>query len=137
MKCPRCGANNADDARVCGSCGAELVASVTEDDVDELMGQLPTVAAQRREEEERTRLLQKFAEQTRVLDDETQLVDGETQLLDGERDEETRLLQDETRLLDDRDADGEPAGEDDNVTVPGVIPVDATQLRPVARQHDE
>ena len=92
------------------------------------MGELPTVAAQRREEEERTRLLEKFAAQTRVIEDETQLLpDDETQLLADDEDLE------EEELVEDEDLDDESEDE----LVPGVIPVDPTMLRPVAHQHDD
>lgn len=66
MRCPSCGAQNADDARTCTACGASLIGGPTEEEIDELLGELPTVAAERAQEEQ-TRLI---AEQTALLVDE-------------------------------------------------------------------
>ena len=67
MRCPNCGAENANDAPVCAMCGADLLPEPTDAEVDELMGELPTVAAERAREEERTRLI---AERTALLEKE-------------------------------------------------------------------
>lgn len=50
MRCPHCGAENADNAPVCTSCGANLGGSdLLEDEVTKLIDQLPTTVARRGE----------------------------------------------------------------------------------------
>ena len=118
MRCPHCGTDNADDVLVCASCGASLEGGVTDADVDALMDQLPTVVAQR--VEERTRhLSEALAEETQLLvdADETVLVEPSAEEDDAGESEPD-----------------EPAGD---LTEPGIIPVDATILRPRAKQTDD
>ena len=136
MRCPHCGTDNADDVLVCASCGASLEGGVTDADVDALMDQLPTVVAQR--VEERTRhLSEALAEETQLLDDagETKLIEdvAETQLLVDA--DETVLVEPSAEEDDAGESEpDEPAGD---LTEPGIIPVDATILRPRAKQTDD
>ena len=136
MRCPHCGTDNADDVLVCASCGASLEGGVTDADVDALMDQLPTVVAQR--VEERTRhLSEALAEETQLLDNagETKLIEdvAETQLLVDA--DETALVEPSAEEDDAGESESdEPAGD---LTEPGIIPVDATILRPRAKQTDD
>ncbi len=109
MRCPHCGASNADDAMLCAVCGERLkepgetisTAEVTEEAVDELMGQLPTVVAERAAEE--TRLLQERARQNA---ENTRLMEAETRLLSNiEYEYEDELLDDEEEPEDEADAE--------------------------------
>ena len=136
MRCPHCGTDNADDVLVCASCGASLEGGVTDADVDALMDQLPTVVAQR--VEERTRHL------SEALDEETQLLDnaGETKLIEDAAETQLLVDADETVLVEPS-AEEDDAGESEpdepagDLTEPGIIPVDATILRPRAKQTDD
>ena len=136
MRCPHCGTDNADDVLVCASCGASLEGGVTDADVDALMDQLPTVVAQR--VEERTRHL------SEVLAEETQLLDnaGETKLIEDAAETQLLVDADETVLVEPS-AEEDDAGESEpdepagDLTEPGIIPVDATILRPRAKQTDD
>ena len=136
MRCPHCGTDNADDVLVCASCGASLEGGVTDADVDALMDQLPTVVAQR--VEERTRHL------SEVLAEETQLLDnaGETKLIEDAAETQLLVDADETVLVEPS-AEEDDAGESEHdepvgdLTEPGIIPVDATILRPRAKQTDD
>ena len=126
MRCPHCGANNADDALLCTTCGEPLedlleaeaapAIEVAEEAVDELMEQLPTVVAERAAEE--TRLLQERARQ---------------------HEEDTRLMEAETRLLSqieplefDADADDDDLlyDEDDDLTTLQEDPADGELVEP-------
>ena len=136
MRCPHCGTDNADDVLVCASCGASLEGGVTDADVDALMDQLPTVVAQR--VEERTRhLSEALAEETQLLDDA-----GETKLIEDAAETQLLVDADETVLVEPS-AEEDDAGESEpdepagDLTEPGIIPVDATILRPRAKQTDD
>ena len=136
MRCPHCGTDNADDVLVCASCGASLEGVVTDADVDALMDQLPTVVAQR--VEERTRhLSEALAEETQLLDNA-----GETKLIEDAAETQLLVDADETVLVEPS-AEEDDAGESEpdepagDLTEPGSIPVDATLLRPRAKQTDD
>ncbi len=136
MRCPHCGTDNADDVLVCASCGASLEGGVTDADVDALMDQLPTVVAQR--VEERTRhLSEALAEETQLLDNA-----GETKLIEDAAETQLLVDADETVLVEPS-AEEDDAGESEpdepagDLTEPGIIPVDATILRPRAKQTDD
>lgn len=136
MRCPHCGTDNADDVLVCASCGASLEGGVTDADVDALMDQLPTVVAQR--VEERTRhLSEALAEETQLLDNA-----GETKLMEDAAETQLLVDADETVLVEPS-AEEDDAGESEpdepagDLTEPGIIPVDATILRPRAKQTDD
>ena len=100
------------------------------------MDQLPTVVAQR--VEERTRHL------SEVLAEETQLLDnaGETKLIEDAAETQLLVDADETVLVEPS-AEEDDAGESEpdepagDLTEPGIIPVDATILRPRAKQTDD
>ena len=132
MICPHCGTNNDDDALVCASCGASLEGGVTDADVEALMEQLPTVVAQRVEERTR-RLSEALAEETQLIasSDKTQLpADADETVLAKPQVEEA--------APEGQDAPAPEAEEPaDDLTEPGIIPVDATILRPRAKQTDD
>ena len=109
---------------------------MTDADVDALMDQLPTVVAQR--VEERTRhLSEALAEETQLLDNA-----GETKLIEDAAETQLLVDADETVLVEPS-AEEDDAGESEpdepagDLTEPGIIPVDATILRPRAKQTDD
>jgi len=150
MRCPHCGAPVADGSATCSECGADLTTIDIDATVDELMGQLPTVRAQRIEEQTRmlmdqTRLLDKDGagaddepgdDQEDDADDATRLMNGETRLMD----DKTKLVNEKTRVQGA--GAGQAAGQNGvqpnfGNQVPGIVPVDSTVLRPRAKQADD
>lgn len=88
MRCPHCGAENADHTRICRSCGGDLTTSQADREVEELMSELPTVVAERAAEQE-TRLLAEREERRRAEVSE----DLDEPALDDEYDEDSERTQ--------------------------------------------
>ena len=134
MRCPHCGTQIADGSTTCSACGANLTTIDIDSTVEELMGQLPTVRAQRIEE--KTRVLMDRAEEPEEeaapssdADDETRMIDGETRVIAGDGTEG------EDPSAGDGGANEHPTIKRDfGGNVPGIIPVDETVLRPRAKQ---
>ena len=148
MRCPHCGAQIADGSTTCSACGSDLTTIDIDSTVEELMGQLPTVRAQRIEEKTRKLMdraqepLEDEAEpnaddETRVVDGETRVIDDETRVVGGETrviDDETRVLEEGREPLENDGQAGETIERNFGGNVPGIIPVDSTVLRPRAEQ---
>ena len=121
MRCPRCGADNADDALTCVECGADLIQSSLDDEVARLFDELPTVVAQRNEGA------------SRRIDAAVPLVgDGEPEDDDPADTDAPEQPQPEENPTEENPNDFEHLSRQSRASADGLVPLDETVLRPMA-----
>lgn len=150
MRCPHCGTENADDALVCGACGASLVDDGPTNAESEIPEIQDDAGAKARLVEERTRKLSEvLAGETRLIND----TDEDLQpVFDAARTVvENRVVEDDAleaavdeilygsgeETSPEEDASSDVDEPNDGETIVDLVPVEPTMLRPVPQEVEE